>query len=94
MLKNMNKENFDAYAENKSISTLKNIFKVSEPTIKKWKSLTGTVPDYVIEIINLKATNSSLKHVIDGLNFDMLGYKQTVNNYLHSKAKLESLLND
>ncbi len=90
----MNKQNFDAYAENKSIAILKDIFKVSEPTIKKWKSLEGNVPDYAIEIINLKATNSSLKNIIDGLNFDIMGYKQTIKNYLHSKDKLESLLND
>lgn len=90
----MNKQNFDTYAENKSIATLKNIFKVSEPTIKKWKSNNGIVPDYAIEIINLKATNLNLKYKIDSLKFDIVGYKQTVINYLYSKSKLEGLLND
>lgn len=84
-----NKQIFNNFIERKSITDLHFIFKVSEPTIKKWKSLDGTVPDYVIEIISLLKQRKELSNLLNEKQSELENIKFDIQSYFSFQKKLK-----
>jgi len=84
-----NKKEFDIYAQGKSIFFLHNIFKISEPTVKKWKAINGTVPDYAIEIISLKQQIKELIELVNSSDDELENIKGDIRNFFNYQKKLK-----
>lgn len=78
-------QEYRAYKQN---SVLAEEFKSSEKTISRWNNEDSPIPDYVIVIIDLQRELNKSERIIDNLNMELTGFRQSIHNFKSAYKRL------
>lgn len=87
-----NKEVYDSFKNLKDNQQLADFFKVSVPTIKKWNSQDGIIPDYVVRIIELYNQTQNLTKKLNESGTLYNELKDSIQEFFNAQDILKKIV--
>ncbi|MGE4379272.1 MAG: hypothetical protein AB7E16_05165 [Candidatus Izemoplasmatales bacterium] len=87
-----NKEVYDSFKNHRDNQQLADFFKVSVPTIKKWNSQDGIIPDYAIRIIELYNQTQNLTKKLNDSTSLYQELKESIQEFFNAQDVLKKIV--